>query len=127
MRITILTAAALALVPAMALARPADMNADTFYVASVELLGKGMGALLDKRTKPMMAAMKDAGAAVKAENDAAAKAGRPLYCVPESAKKKGVGPRFVVDRLGAIPQQRRRALTLRQAWREILVREYPCS
>jgi hypothetical protein len=27
---------------------------------------------------------------------------------------------------GKIPQQRRKAMTVRQAWRDILIRKFPC-
>ncbi len=108
------------------LAGPGEGNADAFYNDAKALLAKGAGAMFDKRLKPTMAQLKVAGEAVRAENAAATNRGRPLYCVPEKARQKGLGPKFVVDQFGTIPQQRRRQLTVTQAWREILVREYPC-
>lgn len=112
--------------PASAQASPGDVNAHSFYVDAQALMKKGVRAMFDKRTKPMMAQMKDAGESVKAENEAGTAKGQPLYCVPEAARKKGVGPQFIVDRLGAIPQAQRERMSLKQAWRAILIREYPC-
>ncbi|MXO75102.1 hypothetical protein GRI40_07725 [Altererythrobacter aerius] len=117
--------AALAAVPA--LAAPGDVNAEEFYIDAKALMGKGMGAMFDKRTRPMMAQMKDAAAATKAANDAATARGEPLYCVPAAARKKGMGAEEVVAKLGRLPQSQRKASTLRQAWRAALIREFPCG
>ena len=119
------------LVGALAVSIPAfaangDVNADSFYQDAKSLMAKGMGAMFDKRTKPLMAHMKAAGLAARAENDAAASRGKPLYCVPETVKKKGMGPNDVVEKLGRVPQDQRRSMTLSQAWRTILIRDYPC-
>jgi hypothetical protein len=108
------------------LAAPGDVNAHSFYVDAQELVGKGMRAMFDRRTKPMLAQLKDAGDSVRAENDAGRARGAPLYCVPDAMRKKGAGPQFVIDRLGAIPKAQRERMTLKQAWRSILMREYPC-
>ena len=128
MRISVLwlSAASLA-IAAPALAGPGDVDAHTFYTTATALKAKGMGAMLDRRLKPAMAQMKAAGTAVKAENTAATARGKPLYCVPAAAKKKGIGPDFIIAKLAAIPENRRRTITLIDAWREILVREYPCG
>lgn len=118
-------ASCLAIPPAPVWAAPGDVNAHSFYAEARNLMGKGMAAMFDRRTRPMLAQMKDAGESVKAENEAGKARGAPLYCVPEAARKKGVDPKFIVDRLGAMPESRRRTLSLQQAWREILIREYP--
>lgn len=107
-------------------AAPADINAQAFYLTAVELSGKGMGALFDKRTKPMMAQMQDAGARARADNIAAKAAGRPLYCVPQKGKA-GVGPRELVAMLGTVPESDRRRLTLTEAWKQALARRFPCG
>ena len=110
-----------------AAAAPGDVNADTFYANAVALQKKGMGAVFDGRLKPMIAQMKDAGTRTRAINETAAKSGKPLYCVPETTKKKGMGSDKVVQLLGSLPQPERRSLTLAEAWKRIMVREYPCS
>lgn len=104
-----------------------DINADVFYQDAKELLPKGIAALFDKRTKPLMAHLKAAGLAAKTENDAASKTGKPLYCMPEATKKKGVGAAGVVSMIGRIPQPQRKMMTLKQAWRSALVRDFPCN
>lgn len=104
----------------------AEVNADVFYQTAVELQKKGMGAMFDKRTKPMMRQMKAAGQAAKDENEAATARGKPVYCVPQAARKKGIGADQVIAMLGKVPAERRKRLTLKQAWREALIREYPC-
>ena len=106
-------------------AAPSDVNAQGFYASAVALQNKGMAAMFDKRTRPLMAQMKDAGARARAENLAAKAAGRPLYCVPESTKK-GMGAKQVIAMLGRLPESERRSATLVEAWKKALVREYPC-
>lgn len=111
---------------APASAAPSDVNAQAFYLDARALETKGMGALFDKRLKPMMAQMKDAGTRARAANLAATNAGKPLYCVPEAAKKKGLGSKEVVATIGRVPDGERRSITLYEAWKRALVRDYPC-
>lgn len=125
MRAGLVIAAAVFVAGAPAAAADGDVNADAFYRDARSLMGKGMGALFDKRTKPMMAHMKAAGLAAKTENDAATKAGKPVYCVPKS--KKGLDAKGVVAMLGRVPEAQRKSMTLKQAWRTALVRDYPCT
>lgn len=113
-------------VAAPALAAPGDVNADTFYTDAKALMAKGMGAMFDKRTKPMIANMKAAGEAARSANEAASAQGKPLYCVPEAARKKGMGADEAVAMLGRMPPAERRSKTLSQAWRTMLIRTYPC-
>lgn len=121
----LLCAAAL-LCPASAYAAPSDVNAQAFYVDAKALEAKGMAAMFDKRLKPMMAQMKDAGARSRAHNLAAKAQGKPLYCVPD-AKKKGMSSREVIALLGRVPEAERRSSTLFEVWKRALGREYPCG
>ena len=107
-------------------AAPADVNAQAFYVDATDLMGKGMRAMFDKRTKPMMAQMEDAGKRARAANEAAEKRGKPIYCVSAADKKKGINPQQAVAILGRVPQAQRQRSTLAEAWQAALVREYPC-
>lgn len=107
-------------------AGPADVNAQAFYVDAVELVDKGMGALFDKRTKPRMAQLKAAGQLAREENEAGKAKGKPVYCVSEAERKKGLDAKSAVRILGALPESDRRKMTLAQAWRAALIREYPC-
>ena len=126
MRFKFLLAAAAVSTPlAVAHAAPSDVNAQVFYADAMAVQKKGMAALFDKRTKPMMAQMKDAGTRARAENLAAGAAGRPLYCVPEAAKS-GMGAKQVIAMLGKLAETERRSLTLHEAWKRALAREYPC-
>ena len=119
---------ALVLVPTVAAqAAPGDVNAQSFYLDAKDLSGKGMRAMFDKRARPAMAAMKDAGQRVRDENEAATKRGAPIYCVTEAQRKKGMTPQMIVDMLGRVPEAQRKRATLVQAWRTALVREYPCT
>lgn len=109
---------------APALSAPGDVNADAFYKKATALKAKGPLALMSGDLKPMQQQMADAGKRVRAENLAAKSRGKALYCPPE---KGGAGVDFVLDGLGSIPEQRRRQMTLVQAWRDILVRKFPCA
>ncbi|WP_375289878.1 hypothetical protein [Qipengyuania sp.] len=121
---SLITLGALAAMPAFG--APGDANADVFYRDAQALMAKGVGAMFDKRTKPMMAEMKAAGLAAKTENQAATARGKPLYCVPEAQRKKGLDVQRIIDMIGRIPAEQRRAMTVKAAWRSALIREYPC-
>ena len=114
-------------ISAPAFASPAGVNAQAFYADAEQLMDKGMRAMFDKRTKPRMAQLRAAAESAKAENDAATARGKPLYCVSAAQRKKGLGAKKVVTMLGALPESDRRKMTLAQAWRAALIREYPCS
>ena len=120
-------AAAAALISNPAWAATDDVNAESFYVAANDLMGKGMRAMFDSRTRPMMAQIKAAATSVKTENATATAKGAPIYCVPPAARKKGMGAQDIVARIGRLPQEQRNASTLRQAWRAVLIRDYPCG
>ena len=122
-----LFAAAAALIATPAVAAPDDVNADSFYLAAHDLMGKGMRAMFDKRTRPMVAQLKAAATTVRTENMAATAKGTPLYCVPPAARKKGMGAEDIVAKIGQLPQAQRKSSTLRQAWRAVLIRDYPCG
>lgn len=124
LRTGLITLGALAAMPAVA--APGDANADVFYRDAQALMAKGVGAMFDKRTKPMMADMKAAGLAAKTENQAATARGKPLYCVPEAQRKQGLGVQRVLDMTGRIPAAQRRTMTLKAAWLSALINEYPC-
>ena len=127
MRAFLLSVGALALASTPARAAPADVDAQSFYLDARDLEAKGMMAMFDKRARPAMAAMKDAGERVRAENEAATERGEPIYCVSEAQRKKGMTPKRVIDMLGRVPEAQRKRSTLAQAWRVALVRDFPCG
>ncbi|WP_420607755.1 hypothetical protein [Novosphingopyxis sp.] len=100
------------------------MDAQTFYARGQALQKKGVMAMLSSDFKPLMNEMKAAGKSVKAENDAAKKNGAPLYCPP--AKGKGMSAEEVLEEFGTVPEAQRRTLSVRDAWKRILIRKYPC-
>ncbi len=53
------------------------MNAQAFYADAQQLMGKGVRAMFDKRTKPRMAQLKAAAELAKTENDRATAGERP--------------------------------------------------
>ena len=124
---TCLPLLSLALLATPALAGPADVNAQEFYIDAKALMAKGVTAMFDKRTKPRVAQMRDAGERAKAANDAATRRGEPIYCASAAERKKGMGAQQAVDMLGRVPEAQRRRSTLAQAWMAALKREYPCS
>lgn len=119
--------ASAALLTSPVMAGPADVNAQEFYLQAKQVMGKGLTAMFDKRTKPLVAQMKDAGESARAANEAATKAGKPLYCASDAERKKGLNPKQVLAMLERLPESQRRNSTLRQAWRAALAREYPCG
>ena len=99
------------------------MDADTFYVKAVALQKKGMKAVFSKDLKPMVRIFRNAAESVKAENEAARATGNPLFCAPK--KYRLTADQFISD-FSKIPEERRRNQTVREAWREIVIRRFPC-
>lgn len=99
------------------------MDAETFYVKAVALKKRGMGAMLSKDLRPMMTVFKAAADSVKAENERARASGDALFCAP--VKYRLTAEQFLAE-FGNIPQTRRRTQTVREAWREIVIRRFPC-
>lgn len=115
----LLIGSALLLCPAAAQA----MDAETFYVKAMALKQKGMAAAFSKDLKPMMNLFKSAADSVKAENLKAKASGAALFCPPE--KYRLTADQFISE-FARIPQERRRMQTVRAAWREIVIRRFPC-
>ncbi len=106
-------------------AAPGDVNAQAFYVDAVALEDRGMRALFDKRLKPMVAQMRDAGMRSGAANKAATAVGKPIYCMSK-VEKKAIDAKDVIAMLGRVPDSERRSSTLFEAWKGALAREFPC-
>jgi hypothetical protein len=100
------------------------MTSETFYQKSVALQKKGMAAMFSSDVKVITTEFQAAAKAVKAENEAAKAAGKPIYCPP--AKPQKMSAEQLIAEFGKIPQSRRQQLSVRQAWREIAIRKYPC-
>jgi hypothetical protein len=94
------------------------MDAESFYVKAVALK-----AMFSSDLKPMMTVFKSAADSVKAENEKARASGKALFCAPK--KYRLTADQFLTE-FGNIPQERRRTQTVRQAWREIVIRRFPC-
>lgn len=109
---------------ALLLAAPAGaMDAETFYVKAVALKKKGMSAVFSKDLKPMVRIFEAAADSVKAENEQARANGAPLFCAP---KKYRLTAEQFISEFSRIPKERRRIQTVRDAWREIVIRRFPC-
>jgi hypothetical protein len=99
------------------------MDAETFFVKAVALKKRGMGAMFAKDLKPMIRVFETAADSVKAENEAARAAGSPLFCAPK--KYRLTADQFIGE-FSRIPKERRRMQSVRDAWREIVIRRFPC-
>lgn len=100
------------------------MDAETFYNKGLSLQKKGMAAMFSSDLKVVMSEFKGAATSVKAENDAAKAKGNPIYCAP--AKPQKMTADQLLGEFGKIPAARRKSQTVKAAWREIVVRKYPC-
>ena len=101
------------------------MDAQSFYTQSLTLKKKGAAAaLISPEFKPLIAEMRRAGQTVRAENDKAKLAGMPLFCPPAQRR---MTPDELLSELGRIPKARRAKISVTQAFREILIRKYPCG
>ena len=100
------------------------MDADTFYNKGLALQKRGMTAVFSSDLKVVMNEFQAAAKAVKADNVVAKAAGQPIYCAP--AKGRKMSSDQLLAEFGQIPASRRKTQTVKAAWREILVRKYPC-
>lgn len=100
------------------------MNADTLYLKATALQKKGKGAMLSSDLKVVMSEFESSMKSVKAENDAAKAAGNPIYCPP--AKRNKMSSSQLIEEFGKIPTAQRKAMTVKAAWRSILIKKYPC-
>lgn len=101
----------------------AAMDANSFYLRASALKKLGAAAVLTSDFSTLKAEAEAADKSVRAENARAKAKGTPLFCAPAKVE-------FNADQLLAefrkIPENRRRAISVRQAWREIAIRKYPC-
>ncbi len=104
-------------------AAAAAMDAETFYQKGRALEKKGMAAMFSSELKPVMNEMKAASKSVKAENEKAKAAGKALYCPPTKSRMSG---KQVLNEFATIPQSHRKEVSVRQAWKEIMIKKYPC-
>lgn len=118
-------AAALALLAIPAAASAQSMNAETFYQKAVALKSRGPLALFSSDLKPLMREGQASGqAAATARKAALAAHQTPRYCPPTDVH--GMAQQEFLDRLAAIPQADRRAITMQEAMNRILGAKYPC-
>ncbi|MDZ7588011.1 MAG: hypothetical protein U5J78_02180 [Parasphingorhabdus sp.] len=101
------------------------MDANSFYLKAQALKDKGMAAMFSSDVKLLMGEMKTVSTQVKAENDAATKVGKPLYCPP--AKRKRTSADEIIQRLGAMPEARRKTLSMKAFWLQFAREKYPCG
>jgi hypothetical protein len=98
------------------------MDAQSFYARGLALKNMGPAAMVSPDLQPLLAEVRRASKTVKAENDKAKLAGKPLFCAPE----RSMTPEQLLAEFGRIPKARRSKITVTQALREIAIRKYPC-
>lgn len=99
------------------------MTAHSFYVRGTALKNQGVAALLTSEYRILRAEAEAANTSVKAENERAKANGRALFCAPAKVE---INADQLLAEFRKIPETRRRAISVRQAWREIAIRKYPC-
>lgn len=99
------------------------MDAHSFYVRGTALKKMGTAAVLTSDFRTLKAEAEAADKAVRAENARARGQGKPLFCPPAKVE---MSAEQLLAEFRNIPEKRRRALTVRQAWREIAIRKFPC-
>jgi hypothetical protein len=118
----LLLAAALIALPVAALQA---MTVAVFLEKADALQSRGVLAMFSSEVGLLKGEVRAAGAALRAERQAAVRAGRrPAYCPP------GAGARMNSDELlghfRAIPPAQRARMEVRDGLRSLLVRKYPC-
>ncbi|WP_295442563.1 hypothetical protein [Sphingorhabdus sp. EL138] len=116
--------AVLVVMGALLCAVPANaMDVETFFAKAVTLQKKGLGSVFAKDLKPMIRVIEEAAKLVKAESETARAAGLPLFCAP---KKYPLNAEQFIGEFSRNPKERRQLQSVRDAWREIVIRRFPC-
>lgn len=115
----------LAVVAAPAMAQ--TMNAEAFNQRIQALKAKGAMAIFSGgELKALTAEGQAAGKAARAQQVAAAKAGKtPRFCPPEGPQKMGSDE--FMTRLAAIPQAERQKIDMTEAMTRMLAVKFPCK
>ena len=122
MKLRILAGAMLALAP---IAAATAMPVSTFLAKADKLQKKGALAMFSGDLKLLMGQVKADAAELRAENKAAAAAGRPkAYCTPAAGVK--LSNRDVLGAMRAVPPAERARTSTKQALRSYFVRRFPC-
>lgn len=119
-----LIAAGLALAGVPAAAQQGRMSVADFLVRADALQAKGMRALFSKDMGVLKAEIQSAGRAVRAEQEAALKAGRkPATCLP---KKASTSAKEIMTHFRSIPAAER-GMSVKQGFAGLMSRKYPCG
>lgn len=93
---------------------------------SLEKLGP-LALLKTNEINALQTEMKGAGAALKAEREAAVKKKqKPAFCPPAGQNSVAMKSTELLGELGAIPAAQARRMTTTDGLRTILVKRYPC-
>ena len=121
MKLRMVFAVALAAAPAAASAMPVA----TFLAKASALKAKGPFALFSGDLKLLTNEIKANSIALRAENEAAAKAGRPkAYCTPPGGA--ALSQDDIMQAMQAVPPQARDRTDTKDALRAFLARRFPC-
>jgi hypothetical protein len=100
------------------------MSAAVFLQKAEALQKRGMMAMFSSDLRLLKGEVRTATMALKAEGDAARKAGRPTaFCPP---KKVSLNSNELLAHLRSIPPAQRQTMEMRDALRQLMVRRYPC-
>jgi hypothetical protein len=100
------------------------MNVAVFLQKAEALQKKGMTAMFSSDLGLLKGEIRSASAALKAEREAARRAGRPQpYCPPTKAS---LNSNEVIAHFRTIPPAQRSHMEVRDALRGLLARKYPC-
>ncbi len=117
-----LAVALLALVPIAGLHA---MPVETFVQKAEALQRRGILALASSDYRLLRAEVQTATAALRAERQAAQRAGRqPAYCPPREGGS--LTPGDILGHFRAIPAPQRARMEVRDGLRSLLARRYPC-
>jgi hypothetical protein len=100
------------------------MDVATFVAKADALEKKGMRALFSSDFKLLKGEVQTAATQLRAERDAAAKAGRPLASCPPP--KSSLSSKDILTHFRAILPAQRARLQVKDGLRGLLARKYPC-
>ena len=123
MRKKLLIAALLVIVPVSAVQA---MTVAVFLQKADALKARGMAAMFSSDIGLLKSEVRTAAEALRAEQQAAVRAGRPAAFCPPPAGRASVNSNELLAHFRSIPPAQRQRMEVRDALRTFFARRYPC-
>lgn len=116
----------LAFAPVVAQAAPGDMSVATFITKATALEKQGPLALMSSDLRLLKAEMTGAGAFYRAQLAADKNAGRAPHSCPPAKGSVKMNSNEIMAHMRSYPVAQRNSVSLKQAFRDMMGKRFPC-